>query len=136
MNRLCNNQLINRLLLRAIDNRAMYATTNYTIGSHDHRIVYSFSHKECIKVSKEAVYCLFVRSYKSKPPYFSSQTACLIKKNTVDVQNYIEKVKIIIKPINRLINRLQGVNNQLCTFGPGHSCTIKRIKQSTRQKYI
>ena len=62
VNQLCNNRLINQLLLRVIDNQAMYATTYYTIGSHGHRIVYSFSHKKCIKVSEEAVYCLFVRS--------------------------------------------------------------------------
>ena len=81
VNRLCNNRLINRLLLRVIDNRAMYTTTNYTIGSHDHRIVYNFGHEECTKVSKEAVYCLFVRNYKATlSSYFLCQTAHLIKK--------------------------------------------------------
>jgi len=50
VNRLSNNQLINRLLLRVIDNRAMYATTNYTIGSDDNRIFNNFGHKECTKV--------------------------------------------------------------------------------------
>jgi len=58
VNRLSNNRLINRLLLRVIDNRAMHATTNYTIGSHDNRIFNNFGHKECTKVRKEAVYYL------------------------------------------------------------------------------
>ena len=41
------------------DNWAMYATINYKIGSHDHRIAYSFGHDECTKVSEEVVYgCL------------------------------------------------------------------------------
>ena len=83
MNRLCNNRLINRLLLRVIDNQAMYATTNYTIESHDHRIVYNFGHKECTKVSKEAVYCLLLGTTHHKAtlsPYFLSQTVHLIKK--------------------------------------------------------
>ena len=71
VNRLCNNRLISWLLLRVIDNRAMYTTTNYTIGSHDHRIVYNFGHEDCTKVSKEAVYCLFVRDYTSQSHSFS-----------------------------------------------------------------
>ena len=49
VNRLCNNRLINRLLLRVIDNRAMYATTNYTIGSHDHIIAYNLAIKSALK---------------------------------------------------------------------------------------
>ena len=106
VNRLCNNWLINRLLLRMIDNQAMYTTTNYAIGSHDHRIVYNFGHKECTKVSKEAVYCLFIRDRTSQSHSFPLLLMSFNKENIVDVQNNIENVKIIIKPINRLINRL------------------------------
>ena len=70
VNQLCNNRLINWLLLRVFDNWAMHATTNYTVGSHDHRILNSFGHKECTKVSEEAVNYLLVEDYTSQSHTF------------------------------------------------------------------
>ena len=65
----------------------MYTATNYTIGSHDHRIVYSFGDKECTKANEEAGYCFslvgITHHRATLYPYLLCQTACLIKKTLI-----------------------------------------------------